>query len=415
MCSCVCRRNTPVTRRRHVSYTPGPRWPRPHPHPPPDPASRSSAPTSGPTRSARPGRRGGRLPRSASPRPPFCALPGGPETPFDRPFVLLGAAAAATDRVVLTQTVLDVTRRHPTEVAQAVATLDRISGGRAELGLGTGWFEREHDAVGLPLGPPGVRVARPADTLAICRAMFDDDGCVDHAGPCYRARVDTPWAPTPHRPDIVVGASRPVLLRRAAELADRIEILAPTGPAPEREPPLAPDTLATRIEAARRRGRCRPGRRRAPVRPRRAVLGRAGRRPRPAATGRRTRRRVRRRRGAGRARLRPHHRPRRRRRERRLAADRRSRPGHAGRPGYPRFVRHAPRPADPAPLTPLGGGSAGRRGGAAGTDAPWEWHGGLSGVRRVPVVPRARSGPGLMPRAVERTTGLEPATLTLAR
>jgi alkanesulfonate monooxygenase SsuD/methylene tetrahydromethanopterin reductase-like flavin-dependent oxidoreductase (luciferase family) len=183
----------------------------------------------------------------------FCALPGGPEAHAEHPFVSLGAAAAVTRRVLLTQTVLDVTRRHPTEMAQAVATLDRISGGRAELGLGTGWYEREHEAVRVALGPPAERVERLVDALTICRAMFAADGCVDHTGRHYSARVDVPWPPTPHRVEVTVGAARPVLVRRAAELADRLELLSPTvssGAVPDAAT-LSLDDVAGRLGIAR--------------------------------------------------------------------------------------------------------------------------------------------------------------------
>lgn len=180
----------------------------------------------------------------------FCALPGGPEEPFDHPFVALGAAAAATERVLLTQTVLDVTRRHPTEVAQAAATLDRVSCGRAELGLGTGWYGPEHDAVGIALGPPRERVDRLVEALAVCRAMLDGGGRVDFEGRHVRAHVEVPWAAAPHPIPLVVGAARPVLQRRAAALVDRLEILSPIAPGADERPPDL-DVLADRLAVAR--------------------------------------------------------------------------------------------------------------------------------------------------------------------
>lgn len=157
----------------------------------------------------------------------FCAINDGPVNTFDHPLVALGAAAAATDRVVLTQTMLDVTRRHPTEVAQAIATLDRLSGGRAELGLGAGWYLPEHDAVGIGLGTPGTRVRRLLEALAICRQMFTRSGRVDFDGEFYTAHVDVAWQPTVRTIPIVVGASRPRLIAAAGTYADRLEILAP--------------------------------------------------------------------------------------------------------------------------------------------------------------------------------------------
>jgi alkanesulfonate monooxygenase SsuD/methylene tetrahydromethanopterin reductase-like flavin-dependent oxidoreductase (luciferase family) len=157
----------------------------------------------------------------------FCAINDGPVNTFDHPLVALGAAAAVTNRIVLTQTMLDVTRRHPTEVAQAIATLDRLSGGRAELGLGAGWYLPEHNAVGISLGTPGTRVRRLLEALAICRQMFTHSGRVDFDGDFYTAHVDVAWQPTERTIPIVVGASRPRLIAAAGTYADRLEILAP--------------------------------------------------------------------------------------------------------------------------------------------------------------------------------------------
>lgn len=157
----------------------------------------------------------------------FCAINDGPINTFDHPLVALGAAAAVTEKIVLTQTMLDVTRRHPTEVAQAIATLDRLSGGRAELGLGAGWYLPEHEAVGISLGTPGTRVARLLEALNICRQMFTGGGRVDFDGDFYTAHVDVTWQPTVRTIPIVVGASRPRLIAAAGTYADRLEILAP--------------------------------------------------------------------------------------------------------------------------------------------------------------------------------------------
>ena len=68
----------------------------------------------------------------------------------------LAAAAGATERVLLTTTMLSAPIRHPVESAQAIATIDRISGGRAELGIGGGWNRAEFEAVGIDLGTPAT-------------------------------------------------------------------------------------------------------------------------------------------------------------------------------------------------------------------------------------------------------------------
>lgn len=155
----------------------------------------------------------------------FSGIP--PEPPVAVPHALttLAAAAAVTERVLLTQTMLAATMRHPAEVAQAVASLDRISGGRAELGLGAGWLPVEHESMGLALGSPRQRVERLVEAAAICRQMFENQGCVDFDGEHLRAHSEAIWPETPHVPEILIGAHGPVLLRAAAAVADRIDLL----------------------------------------------------------------------------------------------------------------------------------------------------------------------------------------------
>ena len=155
----------------------------------------------------------------------FSAIP--PAAPVAIPpcFVTLTAAAMATERVLLTQTMVAASLHHPYEVAQAVAAIDRLSGGRAELGLGTGWLKVEHDAMGLTLGTPAQRVARLVETATICRALFDNDGQVDYDGEFFQAHSTAVWPSTPHRPDILMGAHGPRLLAAAAQVADRIDLL----------------------------------------------------------------------------------------------------------------------------------------------------------------------------------------------
>lgn len=155
----------------------------------------------------------------------FSAIP--PAAPVAVPpcFVTLTAAAVATERVLLTQTMVAASLHHPYEVAQAVAAIDRLSDGRAELGLGTGWLKVEHDAMGLSLGTPAQRVARLMETATICRELFDNDGQVDYDGEFFKAHSTAVWPSTPHRPDILIGAHGPRLLAAAAQVADRIDLL----------------------------------------------------------------------------------------------------------------------------------------------------------------------------------------------
>jgi alkanesulfonate monooxygenase SsuD/methylene tetrahydromethanopterin reductase-like flavin-dependent oxidoreductase (luciferase family) len=155
----------------------------------------------------------------------FSGIPPEPPIAVPHVFTTLGAAAVATSRVRLTQTMVAATLRHPVEVAQAVATLSRISGGRAELGLGTGWLQAEHDATGLRLGPVGERVDRLVEAVTVCGAMLRGDGTVAHEGTHFRAVVDAPWPALPGPAPILVGAHGPVVLRRLAPLVDRIDLV----------------------------------------------------------------------------------------------------------------------------------------------------------------------------------------------
>jgi alkanesulfonate monooxygenase SsuD/methylene tetrahydromethanopterin reductase-like flavin-dependent oxidoreductase (luciferase family) len=155
----------------------------------------------------------------------FSAIP--PAAPVAVPpcLVTLTAAAIVTDRVLLTQTMVAASLHHPYAVAQAVAAIDRLSNGRAELGLGTGWLKVEHDAMGLSLGSPAERLARAVEAAEICRELFDNDGVVDYDGEYFQAHSEAAWPATPHRPEILMGAHGPRLLAAAAEVADRIDLL----------------------------------------------------------------------------------------------------------------------------------------------------------------------------------------------
>jgi alkanesulfonate monooxygenase SsuD/methylene tetrahydromethanopterin reductase-like flavin-dependent oxidoreductase (luciferase family) len=139
--------------------------------------------------------------------------------------VNIGAAAAVTSRLTLTQTVMNVSFRHPAELAQAISTLDRISGGRAELGLGAGWYRPEHDAFGYDFPSPGIRLEKLGEAAEICRQMFQNDGVVSFRGKHYRAEFDVVWPKTPTIPEIMIGGSGPRLLELAGALADRVDLL----------------------------------------------------------------------------------------------------------------------------------------------------------------------------------------------
>jgi alkanesulfonate monooxygenase SsuD/methylene tetrahydromethanopterin reductase-like flavin-dependent oxidoreductase (luciferase family) len=123
---------------------------------------------------------------------------------------ILAAAAAITTRPRLGLLVGANTLRNPGLTAKLAATLDQISGGRANLGLGSGWFEDEHAAFGFDFGKGfGERIDRLAESIGIIRRLLDGER-VTHDGPAYRLR-DAIVAPRPiqARLPILIGGSGP--------------------------------------------------------------------------------------------------------------------------------------------------------------------------------------------------------------
>ena len=89
------------------------------------------------------------------------------------PVTALAAAAAVTTRLAIGSLVYDVDYRHPVVLAKAAATLQLLSGGRHEFGIGAGWMETDYREAGLPYDRPAVRIARLAEALEILRADVD--------------------------------------------------------------------------------------------------------------------------------------------------------------------------------------------------------------------------------------------------
>ena len=134
----------------------------------------------------------------------------------------LSAVAAITDRVRLGLLVSANTFRNPGLTAKLATTLDQISGGRAILGLGGGWFEREHDAFGIDFGSGfGERLDRLDEAVGLIRRLLDGE-TVTHTGPTYQMR-DALCRPRPvqARLPILIGGSGPrKTLRTTAAYAD---------------------------------------------------------------------------------------------------------------------------------------------------------------------------------------------------
>jgi len=107
----------------------------------------------------------------------FYQLPmlGSPDQPMLEAYTALGALASATERVQLGTLVTGNTYRHPTLLAKAITTLDVISQGRAILGVGTGWFELEHDQLGFEFGTFTERFDKLGEALQIILPMLKGD------------------------------------------------------------------------------------------------------------------------------------------------------------------------------------------------------------------------------------------------
>ncbi|MDG4804688.1 LLM class F420-dependent oxidoreductase [Micromonospora sp. WMMD980] len=145
------------------------------------------------------------------------ALPG----PTDA-WLTLAALARETSRIRLGTLVTSATFRMPGPLAVMVAQVDRMSGGRVELGIGAGWFEREHTAYGIPFPPVSERFDRLAEQLEIVTGLWrtPDGETYSYRGEHYRL-VDAPALPKPVQqpgPPVIVGGKGP---KRTPELAAR--------------------------------------------------------------------------------------------------------------------------------------------------------------------------------------------------
>ena len=146
----------------------------------------------------------------------------------------LAGLAAVTRRIRLGTLVSPVTFRHPSVLARSVITVDHVSGGRVELGIGAGWFEREHRAFGFPFPTDADRIAILAEQIEIVHRLWDpDEAEVSFSGQHYRLEAG-PALPAsiqvPHPPLILGGGAGPRAAALAARWADEYNV---TGLAPD--------------------------------------------------------------------------------------------------------------------------------------------------------------------------------------
>jgi F420-dependent oxidoreductase-like protein len=152
-----------------------------------------------------------------------------PEMEMLEGYTTLGFLAAKTKKVPLGLLVTGVSYRHPGLLAKIITTLDVLSGGRAELGIGAAWYEREHKALGVPFAPVRERLERLEETLQICLQMWGDNNG-PFEGKHYQL-AETINVPSPiRRPRILIGGGgEKVLLRLVARYADACNLFSMLG------------------------------------------------------------------------------------------------------------------------------------------------------------------------------------------
>ncbi|MFJ3670192.1 LLM class F420-dependent oxidoreductase [Streptomyces sp. NPDC090106] len=154
---------------------------------------------------------------------------GGAEDPMLEAYTTLSYLAAHTSTVQLGALVTGVTYRHPGLLAKIVTTLDVLSGGRATLGIGAAWYDREHEGLGVPFPALAERFERLEETLRICLRMWDPQENGPFEGEHYRL-AETLCVPAPvssPRPPILIGGGgEKKTLRLVARYGDACNLFA---------------------------------------------------------------------------------------------------------------------------------------------------------------------------------------------
>lgn len=160
------------------------------------------------------------------------AMVGDPGEDMLEGYTTLAHAAAVTERIELGTLVTGVTYRHPGLLLKTVTTLDVLSGGRAWLGIGAGWYEEEHRGLGVPFPPLRERFALLEDALRLAQRMFADDDS-PFTGEVVSAERPLNHPQPVRRPPIMVGGGgERKTLRLVAQYADACNLF-DTGLGPE--------------------------------------------------------------------------------------------------------------------------------------------------------------------------------------
>jgi len=140
------------------------------------------------------------------------------------PLPALAIAAESTTTLNVGALVFDNDYKHPAVLAKEMATIDALSGGRTELGIGAGWMRTDYDALGLPYDSPGVRIARLDEALQVVKGCFAP-GKFSFSGDHYTiADYDSVPKPASGHIPILIGGGAPKILRLAGREADIVGI-----------------------------------------------------------------------------------------------------------------------------------------------------------------------------------------------
>jgi F420-dependent oxidoreductase-like protein len=152
----------------------------------------------------------------------FKSLYGPSDGPCFEAWALLAALAAATSRIRLGALVTGVTYRHPSVLAAEAVTVDHVSSGRLELGMGAAWFADEHEELGIDFPRPGERISRLDEALEVITRLMTEDGAA-FDGRYFQLRKASYWprpVQQPYPPVWVGGGGERRMMPLAARWAD---------------------------------------------------------------------------------------------------------------------------------------------------------------------------------------------------
>lgn len=141
------------------------------------------------------------------------------------PITAMASAAAVSTELLIGPLVLAADYRHPVVLARELASIDQISEGRLELGLGAGWMTADYSSSGIPMDPPKVRVDRMIEVITILKGLFAP-GAFSFSGEHFTI-TELDGSPKPFRPEgppLLIGAGAARMLRYAGATADIIGI-----------------------------------------------------------------------------------------------------------------------------------------------------------------------------------------------